>query len=238
MKDEQFDKELSELYQQRKSKLVAPNINLAGASNIKKYSLLKIFSIFTFGGFASFGIMAVITHFAKGPSEHNPIYISPSHQIEIAEAPEKQVADIIPLTEPKLPPKPELPKLVSESNILVPVKSEAKVNKVEDIGLRVVQIVKLPHLKEPEFLIEPIYKVMPKFSNNALQQKSGSIRLRYEIDSEGKVKNIEVINSDVSRELQRSAKKALAKWKYAPSQSVEESHEIIFEFTPTEKSTH
>lgn len=234
MKDEQFDKEVSDLYQQRKSKLVAPNINLAGAANIKKYSLLKLFSIFTLGGFASFGIMAFITHFAKGPSEHNPKYISPSHQIEIAEEPEKQVDDIIPLIEPKLPPKPELPKLVTDSTILVPVTNEAKVNKVEDIGLHVVQIVKLPHLKEPEFLIKPIYKVMPKFSNKALQQKPGSIRLRYEIDSEGKVKNIKVIKSEVSRELQRSAKKALAKWKYAPNQSVQETHEIIFEFNPVE----
>ena len=232
MKDEQFDKELSGLYQQRKSQIVAPNVNLGASSNIRKYSLFKLLSIFTVGGVASFGIMAIITHFAANPIKQKPMLIG-QHQVDIADDKIKQVDDNVIVVKPKLLPKPEITTLESELDILTPIKNDAQVNQVEDINLNIVQIVELPRLNEPEFLIKPLYKVMPKFPNKSLQeQQSGAIRLRYEIDSTGSVKNIEVIKSDVSRPLQRSAKKALAKWKYKPEDNVQGSYEIIFEFNP------
>jgi len=233
MKDEQFDKELSRLYQQRKSQVITPDINLAEPSKIKKYSPFKLLSIFTVGGFASFGIMAIITHFATPSHEQKAIFTNSSHQVNITDVPPEKVDDKVIVIKPKLPPKPETPALVSEMDVLAPVKNEMQTNSIENIDLSAVQIVKLPHLKEPDFLIKPIYKVMPEFSYKAIQnQQSGAIRLRYEIDNTGSVKNIEVVNSEVSRVLQRSAKKALAKWKYKPSDNVQNSYEIIFEFSP------
>ena len=78
---------------------------------------------------------------------------------------------------------------------------------------------------------------MPKYSHQALQaQQYGTIRLRYEIDATGSVKNIKIVNSEVSRELQRSAKQALAKWKYKQSTNVQRSYEIIFEFNPNQST--
>ncbi|GLX78271.1 hypothetical protein tinsulaeT_16110 [Thalassotalea insulae] len=235
MNNEPFDKELSALYQQRKSHIVAPNITLAESSNNKKYSLIKLLSIFTLGGVASFGIMAIMTHFAKSPEPQQPMLTS-SHQVKIAEAPPKPVDDEVIVIKPELPPKPGTPTIESEIAKLAPAINSAQASNVENIDLNAIQIVKLPHLKEPEFIIKPIYKVMPKFSNNALRaQQSGSIRLRYEIDRLGDVRNIEIINSNVSRALQRSAKKALAQWKYTPGENIKKNYEIIFEFT-AEKS--
>ncbi len=74
MKDEQFDKELSELYQQRKSKIIAPNITLSSPSTKRNYSVIKLLSIFTVGGIASFGIMAVMSYFAKNPEEQEQMF--------------------------------------------------------------------------------------------------------------------------------------------------------------------
>ncbi len=232
MNDEQFDKELSGLYQQRKSQIVAPNINLAASSENKKYSLVKLFSIFMAGGIASFGIMAIITHFAKSPEEQKQTFTT-QHQVSIAEEHPRQADDKVIVIKPKLPPKPVTPGVESAVNLLAPIKNDVQTSGVKGIELNPVQVVKLPHLKEPEFLIKPVYKVMPKLSAKALrEQKYGAIRLRYKIDGAGNVKNIEVINSEVSRGLQRSAKKALAKWKYQPADNVQRSYEIIFEFNP------
>lgn len=232
MNDEQFDKELSTLYQQRKSQIVAPNIALASLSNRRKYSAVKLLSIFTMGGIVSFGIMAIITHLAKKPEEQQQMFTS-QHQVKILEDIEKVVDEKVIVIKPKLPPKPKTPVLSSDLELLVPVKQEVSTSSVEKVELNAVQIVKLPHFKEPVFLLKPIHKVMPKYSQKTSQeQESGAIRLRYEIDIKGRVNNIEVVSSDVSRELRRSAKKALAKWKYAPNDKIQGHYEIIFEFNP------
>jgi len=230
MNDEQFDKELSGLYQQRKSQIVAPSITLSSPSTNRNYSVVKLLSIFTMGGIASFGIMAIISHFAKSPADHKQMFTK-QHQVNIVEDAPKVIDDKVIVIKPKLPPKPNTPVLASELDLLAPVKNDVQASDVENIELNKVQIVKLPHLKEPNFLIKPVYTVMPKYSHKTLQERqSGAIRLRYEIDGTGSVKNIEVVNSEVSRELQRSAKKALAKWKYKPTDNVQSSYEIIFEF--------
>ena len=230
MNDEQFDKELLELYQQRKSKIIAPNITLSSLSNKKNYSVVKLLSIFTVGGIASFGIMAIMSYFAKNPEEQKQMF-STQHQVNIVEDAPKVVDDKVIVIRPKLPPKPDAPVLAADLDLLAPVKNDVQASSVENIELNTVQIVKLPHLKEPDFLIKPVYTVMPKYSPKTIQERqSGAIKLRYEIDSTGSVRNIEVVNSEVSRELQRSAKKALAKWKYKPTDNVQSSYEIIFEF--------
>ncbi|MDG1750079.1 MAG: TonB family protein [Thalassotalea sp.] len=230
MNDEQLDKELAGLYQQRKAQMVAPKVNLAKATKNSTYSFAKLISIFTVGGLASFGIMAVITHFAKSPEHSKPIF-TPIHQVNLAEPKTKQTEDIFVVDKVPLPAKPEPPSLLPELDVLTPVKNEAHISDIENITLNTRQVVLIPHLKDPEFLVKPVFKVMPKFPTKSLKdQESGAIRLRYEIDTTGKVQNIQVIESGVTRELQRSAISALAKWRYESDITQQKDHEIIFEF--------
>jgi protein TonB len=234
MRDDQFDKEIADLYQQRKSQVVAPNVLLSESLVKNKRSLLSLFSIFTLGGIASFGIMAIVTHFAKSPFENHQE--SPAqHQVYIADQELLMPVKKVILKRPALPPKPMVLALKVKQNLLAPIKKNTQVNGVDNFDLNAVQIVTLPHIKEPRFTIIPVYKVMPKYSNRAMQDnKTGAIRLRYEIDDAGNVINIHVVDSEVSRDLQQSAKKALSKWKYNSSDALIDSYEIIFEFTSGE----
>lgn len=234
MKDESFDKEVAALYQQRKSQIVAPNVTLSQPLVKVKYSVFKLFSIFTVGGLASFGILAIVAHLAKKPEEHKQILLN-QHQVEIADIPVKTQNTEIMVPKLVLPPKPELPITRVKPNVSKTSKNVLNLSDVNNVELNLIQVVKLPHLKEPKLSIKPVYRVMPKYSFKTMKaQHSGAVRLRYEIDSSGNVKNINIINSEVSKDLQRSAKKALAKWKYNPEDDFLSSYEIIFEFNPDE----
>lgn len=237
MKDELFDKELSELYQQRKQHLTPPNVDIAQPPKNKRYSPLNLLSILTIAGFASFGIMALITHFALIPDKKTRMPNNTSYRINITDEDSIRIDDKqTPIAvKPKLPPKPIKNSINSEVKLLVPTKNNAQLNEIESMHINAVQIVKLPQLTEPELNIKPIFKIMPKFSNKALFNKSsGTVRLQYEIDNSGSVKNIEIVSSSVSPSLQRSAKKALAKWKYKPDENVQNNYEIIFEFNTSQ----
>jgi periplasmic protein TonB len=230
MNDEQFDKELAELYQQRKGQIVVPEVNLAESRKNRNYSFIKLISIFTVGGIASFGIMAVITHFAKSPKYTNTVFSS-SHQVNLVEKKMKANDDQLINNAVSLPHKPELPPLLPELNVLIPVKNILQESDIDTININAGNVVQIPHLQTPEFLFKPVFKVMPKFPKKSLKDKeSGAIRLRYEIDTSGKVQNIKVIESRVTRELQHSAINALEKWRYEPDVIQSRKHEIIFEF--------
>ena len=230
MKDEQFDKEITTLYQQRKAQIIAPKVTLSEPSTKVKYSAFKVLSIFIFGGIASFGIMAIVSHLAKKPEKLQQTQYT-KHQMEIVDIASKEKNDEIIVPKPELPTKPEKPVVQIKNELLVPLNSKAHANNVDHFELNMVQVVNLPQLKEPKFFVKPVYKVMPKYTSNTLNgTQSAAVRLRYEIDESGNVKNIDVISNNASRELQRSAKKALAKWKYNPDDNVQRNYEIIFEF--------
>jgi protein TonB len=231
MKDEQFDKEITTLYQQRKSQIIAPEVTLSEPSTKAKYSVFKVLSTFIFGGIASFGIMAIASYLAKKPEELQQIQYT-KHQVKIADIASIEKNDEIIIPKPELPTKPEKPVVQIKKDLLVPLNSKAHVNNVDSFELSMVQIVNLPQLKEPKLFVKPVYKVMPKYTSNTLKgTHSAAVRLRYEIDEYGNVKNIDVVSNNASRELQRSAKKALAKWKYNPDDNVQRNYEIIFEFS-------
>lgn len=230
MNDEHFDKELSRLYQQRKAQFDAPEVNLSTRPLVKNYSFTKLVSIFTLGGAASFSILAIVTHFAKRPEVTNQV-VGEIHQIELAENKIEKDDEKLTINTTALPPKPTTPASLPELNRIIPEKNKAHTSDIENITLKTKQVVRIPNLEDPKFIVKPIYKVMPKFPNKSLKdQESGAIRLSYEIDTEGKVKNIKIIESDVNRELQRSAMNALAKWRYESVIAQHREHEIIFEF--------
>ena len=230
MNDEHFDKELSKLYQQRKAQFDAPEVNLSKRPVGKNYSFTKLVSIFTLGGVASFSILAIVTHFAKRPENSNQV-VGEIHQIELAENKTEKKDEKLTINTTTLPPKPASPASLPELNIIIPEKNKTHTSDIEKITLKTKQVVRIPSLKDPEFIVKPIYKVMPKFPNKSLKDReSGAIKLGYEIDTTGKVHNIKIIESDVNRELQRSAINALAKWRYESVISQHREHEIIFEF--------
>lgn len=234
MNDDSFDKELTALYQQRKSQLNAPNVRLSAAVGKKHISVIKLLSILTVGGIASFGIMAIMSHFASNPTT-SPQAFTTTHPVNITKESNEVVNDDVLVIKPKLPPKPEAAAFASDVNLLAPVKHSVPASGVENIKINTVQRVKLPSLKEPDLLIKPIHTVMPKYSHKSLQaRESGSITLRYEIDEAGHVKNIIIVNTEVGRELQRSATKALSKWQYNAADNEQKSYEIIFEFNLNE----
>jgi TonB family protein len=231
MSSDNFDNEVSELYQQRKAQVIAPQISLKELSKARKISTLSLVSIFSAAGITSFSIMAIISHLSTSPVEKTPLYNS-THQIEITKIePLEEFEETIAVQQP-LPPKPVVTQPSEATTLGANREIDKHIFELEDLTAVQIAVSTLPKLQEPRFEIKPTYKVLPKYSQNSLlNQKSGEIQLKYQITALGEVENISIVQSSVSRKLQQSAKKALAKWRYTPSDNFEEHYEIIFEFT-------
>ena len=236
--DETLDQEISALYQQRKNQLVAPDIDFNGIRPVvaNKQSLVAIVGMLLTGGLISFGIMAIVSHFANKQQLLTPRVNTEVSYIELVPDNVTEKSTIaIPLL-PVMPPKPvsELPEikapLTIEHNEQSVIASEFK------WLVNVAPVVVLPHLIDAELLPLPSYKVLPEYSTNAIKTKqSGAVTLSYSINKAGKVTNINVIEANVSRELQKSAKQALAKWQYKPLVSNLGQQQVVFEFKLTKE---
>ncbi len=236
MTDSNFDKDITELYQQRKAQVIAPKVVFPKAALATKYSPAKLLSLLLAGGIASFGVMAIISHLAS--PTNNPARVQVLQQnIELTsivpEQPEGKPT--IPVT--PLPPKPQS-KVPNHRQALKTQAMTADNNVITDlVDLNsLVSVVFLPELSQPEIVIEPTHKVLPKYSLSARQAKqTGEITLRYQIDTAGNTQNITVVATNVSRELQRSAKKALAQWRYSPNKHLSGEHQVVFKFAFAEE---
>ena len=81
-------------------------------------------------------------------------------------------------------------------------------------------IAKQPEAMTKEDYISPTIRIEPAYPIQAAQQGiSGSVVLKYDIAANGKTKNISVIQSKPKDIFDKSAKEALAKWKYKASDS-------------------
>jgi TonB family protein len=238
MSDKNFDEEISQLYRQRKQAIDAPEINLSPINITKKrrYSALQILCILFFGGSASFGILAVISHLSEqkmtvsAKSEVMPLRV-----FELTEQPEstEDVGIIVqkplaPIKSSIIPPKLEQVKVVNTKTI------ETKLAVV--LPIDVVNIMPSPSIEPPNLSLVPIYQELPKYSvkANATDQE-GMVKLSYSITPTGKVHNIIIVESNVDRYLDRAAKKALSKWQYQPEKYEKERYEIIFDFRLNDK---
>jgi len=232
MTGKDFDKEIAELYQQRKAKIVAPTIDLQHRASSSKYSATKLLSLFLAGGIASFGVMAIISHLSNPSSERVTAKVI-EHPLEFIELVPKQDDEEQALPTKPLPPQPQskLPSTQKRLQAKV-VKSDGQVlDNLVTLG-SLVSVVSLPQLSEPKIVIEPSHKVLPKYSLSARQAKqTGEIVLSYQIDSTGGIKNIAIVYSSVTRELQRSARKALSQWKYTPNKQLTGDHQVVFKFS-------
>ena len=232
MSRDNFDEEIASLYQQRKQQVVAPKIILAQESSQTKYAPLKLLTIFFAGSMASFGIMAIISHFATLPENLTIASTSPQ-PIKLIELVPNQLDEKKVLPAQTLPPRPESVPPIIQKTLQPELASRSDQLKPHIVTTGPVSVMTLPSLSEPLIVIEPIYKVLPQYSVNARKElKSGEIKLNYQIDSAGKIKNISIITSSVDRDLQRSAKKALSQWQYKPNElQLGINYQVIFKFS-------
>lgn len=232
MSADSFDKELSGLYQQRKEQIQAPELVTSTTKKIyAKRSPWHVVALLLTGGAASFGIMAIVTHFAVPPA-HKGAKHDQQHSVRIIELGEvKPQAKALLTVTPELPPQPESlpPKNVENSLVkqeqVVLFKAELPAQKALN------PLVKLPKINAKSIAINPIHRVMPEYPKSALhEQKSGTVKLQYRISDEGKAVDIASLNKQVDRVLVRSAKKALTQWRYAKENSSSQILEVEFEF--------
>jgi len=230
MKDDNFDEEIAQLYQKRKAQIVAPSIALNKKLKTKRYSMSKLLSILFASGITSFGIFALISHLANEPVKAGNV-ISTIQPIELVKVIPEKIEPAAIIVKAKMPPKPII-KQPSTNKKTASITQQRVAARIDTLNIPEIQVVRLPQITEPILAIKPVFKVMPKYPIQAQHQKqSGVIRLRYEINPSGNVENINVVNSDVSRDLEKSAKRALSKWRYDANDTFLDSYEIIFEFS-------
>lgn len=233
MSADKFDKELSELYQQRKQQTIVPELELSTAANKQQSnqrSPFHMLALLLAGGIASFGIMAMVNYFAK-PDVHGSLDQYKKHSVKIIElAPDKIEPNVLPPT-PPLPPKPEHTAPASTSTL----EHTADIIAVEkpNIALEhsINDAINVPNIAQPTSQPAPIHKVMPEYPKSAVfARQSGTVKLAYRINEQGQVVDIISFNERSHRALEKSAKQALAKWQFSPQAHSDKTLEVMFEF--------
>jgi len=239
MTNDDFDKEITSLYQQRKQQVVAPEIDFSAERVTKKtrYSILQMLSILLFGGVTSFGILAVISHLSvKAPIKLAVPSVTKMSFVELEKSPVLSIDDTIIVPPPLIPKKPYVAPIKSTPEVAI---KAAVVSKDLAVSLPtdVVNVVASVAIAQPELSLVPIYQEQPKYTIRAIRgHQSGTVTLAYNISSKGKVSDITIVKSNASRELNKSAKKALSKWLYQPGEFNNEKYSITFDFIFDEKN--
>ena len=227
---DQFDKDLAALYQQRKAKIDTPEIKLPESQPLKSGSIWRTLSILLAGSLCSFGILAIITHFAKGPNiEVTPqlvkhqVVVIPDMPINKKNSELKRVAP--------LPKEPNLNLPTKNQDRIKPDTATVKAQTDQVLDFTLLTSVDIPQLNKPESDFEPVFKIMPDYPLELLRDsKTGYVKLSYQVNTQGEVININVVESEGDRRLKRAAQRALAKWRYHSNSAPESNFEILFEF--------
>jgi protein TonB len=232
MSADKFDQELGALYQQRKKQVVAPALNLDSPVVATKpvRSLLNMLILLVTGGAASFGILAVITQFAK-PPVHGENGVFKQHSVRIVQLPKVVKAPEIVVLKEQLPPKPEV-KVPVPQTMVIKERTPTTVL-AENLALKEQQIpdISVPKIVAPILTLNPIHRVTPKYPKKAIVERlSGQVKLSYKIANDGIPTEIEILNSSSHRLLEQSAKQALSQWRYPINQQSDDRLEIMFEF--------
>ena len=238
MSRDNSDNDLSSLYQQRKSQLVVPKIDFTAKQKPAKYSLLKLLCFGFLGGGMSFTIMAIISHLADAPKSKAQTREEKSTVTVLEVTKNMASTESLPVLLP-LPPKPEKtnitpPKTSREEptvdHQLNPSVSQSPIITVE------VKAVSVPTLSKPKNQLNAIYKVLPEYPAHSKITKitkiTGQVTLRYQVNVDGSVNNITIISSNLGRDLQRLAKKALQQWRFEPGLPHSITRQVMFKFAP------
>ena len=235
MSRDNSDNDLSSLYQQRKSQLVVPKIDFTAKQKPAKYSLLKLLCFGFLGGGMSFTIMAIISHLADAPKSKAQTREEKSTVTVLEVTKNMASTESLPVLLP-LPPKPEKtnitpPKTSREEptvdHQLNPSVSQSPIITVE------VKAVSVPTLSKPKNQLNAIYKVLPEYpAHSKITKITGQVTLRYQVNVDGSVNNITIISSNLGRDLQRLAKKALQQWRFEPGLPHSITRQVMFKFAP------
>lgn len=233
MKDNDTNRMIDELYQQRKSAISAPKVNLPTSKKGEKKGLLvKYLVALLGGGLASFSILAIITHLANTPvpnainttissSDNNDIEYQKDQLSDLTLQAVEAEIDKIKKQLPNLPNKPE-----HSSHHSTKVAAEHIINEAIIVnnysGIKII---------EPKLSPALLHKVLPVYSlDNKRILKPTNIKLSYRVDHTGKVYDVKVIQSSTSRSLKKAAVTALSQWQYAANNHDNKKYEVIFEF--------
>ncbi|NMP31984.1 TonB family protein [Thalassotalea sp. M1531] len=232
MKNNEFEQELNELYRQRKELVKAPPIDVLKSEGKGVYvpRYLKFAVLSLFGGVASFGVLALITHFAA-PKVQPPVIDGTATllPVEIASPDLDEPITI----KTSLPPIPKI--------VIRPIETRSMPNGTEkihaakdfqqaneDINSLVIPEVAKPNVQQ----LIPLLKVLPEYPKSVARKKaSGVVRLSYEVNAKGEVINIKVEQAQGERLLRRAAQKALSQWRYPKNESSQGRLEVLFDFT-------
>lgn len=233
MSADKFENEISALYQQRKQQTQAPEFDPIATTKPVKHqrSPWHMLVLLLTGGIASFGIMAVITHFAT-PAVHGTSEQYKQHSVRVVEVTEINIEtpDILPVS-PPLPPKPESLAANFTENSRVSQEHMAHTQAKPLLNQTLNHKVNVPAINQPSIAIVPIHRVMPEYPKSALYARtSGTVKLQYRISTEGKVVDISGSNKPGIRLLERSAKQALTQWRYPAESGSAQLLEVEFEF--------
>ena len=237
MSADNFDQELTALYQQRKQQIEAPEINVErlNATAKRPLSITKMLLLLLTAGSASFAIMAIVTHLAT-PSKSTNDQQFKHYTVAIVDAEKLKKTDtetiVVPTTPASPPLKPTKSSLpaIPNANLLekasvVAIEPELFLTKAVDTTIAV------PVIESPKVSVKPIHKVMPKYPKNALyNSETAKIKLQYRINENGSVTDIEVVNKQQNRVLAKAAKKALSQWRYPAKTHITKPLAIEFEF--------
>ena len=238
-KDLAFEQQVTRLYQQSKRHTIAPNVDIAAlteqqqaeklASTNKRQATAKAQSTATLGkallllfggGCASFAIMAIISHLARQspPTLPQPGAAKTAITPLLPITPAAELTLTTPKEKAKIPAKPNLvPR--PNSSTLEQAAAEQVAPLEYDIDANFAMRIHMPNFtlnQQPQL----IHRVMPKYPSNALRHLvQGQVTFSYQVNPLGEVNTIDLVSSNVNRELQRSAKKALAQWQYQKAQT-------------------
>jgi len=229
-----FDQDIDALYVQRKHKIKSPDITFKEKSLKKTYSFRGILSLILLGGVASFGILAVINHLAKPSNKDQQKNKSYLTQVDIIHIEKANNAEQLIHVKTHNPPENLNKKLTEQPirNFDIDTVYQIKPMPAKAISLSSsnVQAIRILTNKLEYNVSQPTFRVMPKLSRNITSQETGRIRLTYTLAIDGKVQNINIIESSLNRQLERSAIESLSQWRYMPKSSNGELLHIEFQF--------
>jgi len=227
MNSDEQDQAINQLYQQRKASLDVPEINLlkmnvnkhspvaSKATRDSRFSFTKLFILLLGGGFASFSLFAVMSYLTKATTAVSIVHENTVHyeQIEydnddLSELTQQAVNKELENIEAKLPTPPKTSDIARPS-IIIEQDNLTKVEYSIDASAFVTVI------NETAINLSISYQITPKYPKLAIiEQQQGYVRLSYNVDVNGKVLDIELIERKGAQAFEASAIKALSQWRY------------------------
>jgi len=228
-----LDDDIDALYAQRKNTIEAPKVKLSGKSVKPKLRMKEMFSILALGGAASFGIFALVNHFAYLPDTSTEQNITSTMYVDTIDVERQGEVQAISLQEENLDKEVGLtlnkpPIRTFELGAEIEVKPQAA-KAITLNSNNVAKISLIPNALQHE-VVQPTFKVMPSLNRVITSQQRGRVKLAYKISNQGKVENIKVIESSVPRDLEKSARKALSQWRYPQQAATNKELQVEFKF--------